>query len=146
MGENPLNISYLWNKMYVSLMKSAAGLQYCSKGPLYQAVSGVDIALWDILGKRLNTPVYQLLGGVVCKEIKAYANGLGPEDYKDMVEDSINQGFNAFKIKVGFGKELDKWNLKNIRSMIGDNCLLMADALIRLFFREKPMKPIFLLI
>ena len=56
MGENPLEIEGLWEKMYVSTYKLRGQAQ--SMG-----ISGVDIALWDILGKTLDTPVYLLLGG-----------------------------------------------------------------------------------
>lgn len=127
-GENPLNISFLWEKMYKSLMKSGAGLQWGAKGPLIQAISGIDIALWDILGKKLNTPVYQLLGGKVCAEIKAYASGLGPRDYEEYVQNSLAMGYSAFKLKVGFGRDLDLQNLKTMRELIGDRRALMIDA------------------
>ncbi|MCL6612057.1 MAG: mandelate racemase/muconate lactonizing enzyme family protein [Peptococcaceae bacterium] len=128
LGENPLNISYLWEKMYRALMKSGAGLQWGAKGPLMQAVSGVDIALWDILGKKLASPVYQLLGGKVCTEIKAYASGLGPRDYEEYVQNSLEKGYTAFKLKVGFGKDLDLHNLNTMRRMIGDDRMLMIDS------------------
>lgn len=128
MGENPLNISYLWEKMYKSLMKSGAGLQWGARGPLIQAISGVDIALWDILGKKLNTPIYQLLGGKVQDQIKAYASGLGPGDFGGYIEDSLSRGYTAFKLKVGFGRDLDLHNLKAVREMIGHGRTLMIDA------------------
>ncbi|HBV97479.1 MAG: hypothetical protein JL50_08100 [Peptococcaceae bacterium BICA1-7] len=126
--ENPMNVSFLWNKLYRSLMKSGAGLQWGAKGPLMQAISGVDIALWDIIGKKLNVPVYQLLGGKVCDRIKAYASGLGPRDYEEYVGESLKKGYSAFKLKVGFGKELDMQNLKTMRRLIGDDLSLMIDA------------------
>lgn len=128
LGENPLNISFLWEKMYKTLMKSGAGLQWGAKGPLMQAVSGIDIALWDILGKKLNTPVYQLLGGKVCTEIKAYASGLGPRDHEVYVQNSIEKGYTAFKLKVGFGKDLDLQNLNTMRQLIGSGRMLMIDS------------------
>lgn len=128
MGENPLRITYLWNKMHNTLMKSGAGLQYGAKGPLFQAMSGVDIALWDIAGKKLNIPVYQLLGGKFKNRVPAYASGLGPKDFEKYVEKSVDLGFTAFKLKVGFGKDMDMNNLKIIRELIGDSNDLMIDA------------------
>lgn len=128
LDENPLQISYLWDKMYRSLMNSGAGRQWGARGPLMQAISGVDIALWDILGKKLGVPVYQLLGGKVCSEAKAYASGLGPRDYEEYVERSIREGYSAFKLKVGFGRDLDLHNVKTMRRMIGDGRMLMVDA------------------
>lgn len=128
LGENPLNLAHLCEKMYRNLLKSGAGLQWGARGPLMQAISGVDIALWDIAGKKLNVPVYQLLGGKVCDNITAYASGLGPLDYEDDVEQSLQKGYSAFKLKVGFGQELDLQNLKTMRELIGYDRKLYIDA------------------
>jgi len=127
-GENPLNISLLWEKMYHTLMTSMGGKQWGAKGPIMQAISGVDIALWDILGKQLNVPVHRLLGGKVVNRIPAYASGLGPRNYEGDVEISLKAGFSAFKLKVGFGLEMDINNLKTMRNLIGDDRILMIDA------------------
>ena len=62
-GENPLDIERLWEKMYVSTYKLRGQAQSIG-------ISGVDIALWDILGKTLDTPVYQLLGGLYRDRIR----------------------------------------------------------------------------
>ena len=56
-NENPLEIEYLWNKMYEST------LYFGRSGAVIQAMAGIDIALWDIKGKYLKLPIYQLLGG-----------------------------------------------------------------------------------
>lgn len=125
-GEDPRNVSFLWDKMYRCLM--GTGRQWGAKALLLQAMSGVDIALWDILGKKLDVPVYQLLGGRVYSEIKAYASGLGPSGYEDIVEKHLQEGFTAFKLKVGFGREQDEFNIKNMRELIGDECILALDA------------------
>lgn len=127
-GEDPTNISYLWNKMYISLLKSGAGYQYESKGPLYQSMSGVDVALWDILGKKMNVPVYQLLGGKVCSKVKAYASGLAPQNYEECIEKGKREGYSAFKLRVGFDKNTDLQTLKAIRDLIGYEDLLFTDA------------------
>lgn len=127
-GENPLEVTRLWHKMYGSLIRSGAGLQYGSPGPLMQSISGVDIALWDILGKHLNAPVFKLLGGPVNQRIPAYASGLGPRGFEGYVEAALEAGYESFKLKVGFGKQLDLQNLKTIRSLIGDDRPLMIDA------------------
>jgi len=127
-GQNPQDISLLWEKMYHTLMNSMGGKQWGAKGPIMQAISGVDIALWDIFGKKLDTPINGLLGGMAVSKIPAYASGLGPRNYEGQVESSLDAGFSAFKLKVGFGLDLDLSNLNSMRNLIGNDRLLMIDA------------------
>lgn len=126
LGEDPLRISYLWSKMYRGLLGPFR--QYGCESALLQAISGADLALWDIAGKILETPVYQLLGGKFNEKIEAYASGLGPKLFPDIIESCLHKGYRAFKLKVGFGKELDESNLKTLRELIGDDSTLMIDA------------------
>lgn len=128
LGEDPRNVSFLWEKMHRVLMRGGAGLQSGAEGPLMQAISGADIALWDILGKSLGTPVFRLLGGGGTGTIAAYASGLGPEGFERHVEDALKKGYSAFKLKVGFGREVDLKNLQTMREIIGPNRRLMIDA------------------
>ena len=127
-GEDPRNISFLWEKMHRVFMRGGAGLQWGAQGPLMQAISGVDIALWDILGKSLGTPVFRLLGGIGTGKIAAYASGLGPEGFEPYVVAGLKEGYSAFKLKVGFGREKDLKNLKLMREIIGPDNRLMIDA------------------
>ena len=129
MGEDPLNIAFLWKKMYGSLMNSMGCKQWGAEGPVMQAISGVDIALWDIMGKWFNVPIYRLLGGGHPEEgIPAYASGIGPENYEAYVEAGLKAGFAAFKLKVGFDSDLDLHNLRMMRNLLGEDKLLMIDA------------------
>jgi D-arabinonate dehydratase/D-galactarolactone cycloisomerase len=66
-GENPLDIEVLWQRMY-----HLNRLNGYSRGFMMEAISGVDIALWDLAGKILNQPVYQLLGGAFRKRLSTY--------------------------------------------------------------------------
>lgn len=128
LGEDPRAIAFLWEKLHRALMHGGAGLQWGAKGPLMQAISGIDIALWDILGKSLGTPVYRLLGGSGNVKIPAYASGLGPEGFEPYVEESLRKGYCAFKLKVGFGRDTDLKNLQTMRELIGSERSLMVDA------------------
>ena len=67
-GEDPRRIDYLWNKLYRDLHWMGQA------GPVLSAISAVDIALWDIAGKRAGLPVYELLGGAYRQRIELYAN------------------------------------------------------------------------
>ena len=79
-GENPLEIDRLWQKMY------RGSIYYGRPGPAIHAMSGIDIALWDIKGKALGQPIQRLLGGPHRTEIRAYASTLMPETPEETAE------------------------------------------------------------
>ncbi len=99
------------------------------------ALSGVDIALWDIIGKALEMPIYQLLGGAFRSKIPAYASGLFKKDKPDITQALMDEakgyvdaGFPAVKMKIGFGATYDVKNVAAVRRAIGDGTLLAVDA------------------
>lgn len=125
-GEDPLQIDKLWNKMYGVL--NSSGLQAGARGQYMQAISGVDIALWDIKGKYLGVPVYELLGGKLLDKAEVYASGLGPKNLEEQILECTRYGIKAFKVKVGFGRDTDINNIKQSRAVIGQTAKLMLDA------------------
>ena len=126
MGEDPLEIEKLWNKMYGVL--NTIGLQAGARGQYMQAISGVDIALWDIKGKSLGVPVYELLGGKLLEQAEVYASGLGPNNLEEQILGCSRYGIRAFKVKVGFGRDTDINNVKQSRAVMGTTGKLMLDA------------------
>ena len=108
MGEDPLQPEVLWHRMYHYTR------DYGQKGAVVGAISGIDIALWDICGKARNTPVAKLLGGAFRTKVQAYATGFyrikghgeAPRLAKEFETHCAN-GFRALKIKLGFGIEDD---------------------------------------
>lgn len=128
LGKDPLEIEKIWQDMYEQ--SSWFGL----RGAGIHAMSGVDMALWDIKGKALGQPVYKLLGGAFHKKIKAYASTLfpdTPEKIASMVKDYVQKGFTA--IKFGWGKfgqipQDDIQLVKAAREAAGGSILLMVDA------------------
>ena len=99
------------------------------------AMSGVDIALWDIAGKALDLPIHRLLGGAFRERIPAYASGLFMKDVPDAtraLEDEakgyVDQGFPAVKMKIGFGRDYDTTNVSAIRRAIGPSIGFAVDA------------------
>lgn len=111
-GEDPSRIDYIWTKLYRDLNWMGQA------GPLLDAISAIDIALWDIAGKRAGMPVYELLGGAYRKRIPLYANywflsrsGL-PDEYASQARAMATQGFSACKLdpfahtNYAYGKEL----------------------------------------
>ncbi|QGZ62133.1 mandelate racemase/muconate lactonizing enzyme family protein [Paraburkholderia acidisoli] len=102
-------------------------LQSGEPGPLAQAIAGIDLALWDLQARRAGLPLWRLLGGA-SGEIGVYASGLNPTGAQPIVEERIARGFEAFKLKLGFGRERDTSNLAALREMIGGARRLMVDA------------------
>ncbi len=128
LGKNPLDRGVLWRQMYNSLR------DHGQKGATVEAISAVDIALWDIAGKALNLPVYQLMGGAGRTDVRPYATGFyrmantTDSDLVDEAQAYVSQGFTGMKIKVGFGVERDARLVKSIRQAVGGNVALMLDA------------------
>lgn len=97
-GEDPSRIDYIWTKLYRDFNWLGQG------GPALSGISAIDIALWDIAGKRAGMPVYDLLGGAYRKKIKLYANywflkGTGtPADYAEQALKIKERGFRACKM------------------------------------------------
>ena len=96
-------------------------------GPVAQVLAGTDIALWDIASRREGQPLWRYLGGN-SGVIRAYASGINPDNPTAIVKKKLAEGYSAFKIKVGFGDELDRQNLEKVRKLLGPDLLLMADA------------------
>lgn len=134
-GKNPLDIEKHWHAIYRDA--------YWRGGPvLMSALSAVEMALWDILGKSLNVPVYQLLGGKVHDKIRIYVNGWfagakEPEEFGAKAKEAVKRGVTAMKWDP-FGKnylnisnaELDKAlrNVAAVREAVGSNVDLLIEG------------------
>lgn len=96
------------------------------------AMSGIDMALWDVRAKAAGWPLYQLLGGGY-RAIPAYAGGvsLGYQPPDELVEEArvhINQGYKAVKLRVGDSPQRDLTRIKAIRKTFGDDLVILVDA------------------
>ncbi|MDB5552947.1 MAG: gci [Rhizobium sp.] len=128
-GENPLENEKIWARLYNALRDQG------QRGLTLTALSGIDIALWDIKGKHFGASVSTLLGGRFRESIRAYATGSFKRDGVDRVEDNAAEtaryraeGFHACKIKIGFGVEEDLRVVRAVREAIGTDMRLMVDA------------------
>ena len=99
-------------------MTHIMALQGGEPGPFAQAIAGVDIALWDLVARRAGEPLWRMLGESR-DAVSVYANGLNPEGFEAIVE-----GYTAFEIKIGFGREADFAALTLMRDLIGDRALM----------------------
>ncbi len=127
-GENPLEITRLWDKMY------RGTLYYGRDGAVIQAMAGIDLALWDIKGKLLQKPVYELLGGGEFESIRAYASHMfafTPAETRDRAARAAAEGFSAVKFgwePLGADPEFDRQLVAAVRSGVGPDIDIMIDA------------------
>ncbi len=103
------------------------GLQWGALGPIWQAISAVDMALWDIAGKRRQLPVWKLLGGKQ-NTIPVYASGLGPDVDEALVRQHLALGINIFKLKVGRSRKQDLAEVAHLRDIVGSQATILVDA------------------
>lgn len=130
-GEDPRNIEGLWTKM-VNQLRTWGHVS----GVVMEAVSGVDIALWDLLGKSESKPVWQLLAGAGRTQVPVYASSVYIADTETMVREALEQqarGFQRLKVKIGRkshegGQDADIAALYSIRQAVGNDLVLVVDA------------------
>ena len=118
--ESTDDVRGLWDLMY------ARSLPYGRKGIPVMAISGVDLALWDLLGRARGEPVYELLGGLRKRKVRAYATGMNMERYRDM-------GYTANKFAPGRGGTEEDVRktvaaAARSRSVFGEDGLIMTDC------------------
>ena len=138
-GQDARNISALWDVMYNGSREGYARARGRAfpvlgrRGLLISAISGIDMALWDLLGKHLNTPVMQFLGGAHSPQLQCYAsggwadvNGIGSQ-----LQGYVAQGFKGVKMRVGVMDGDVRTSVARVqaaRAALGPNIKLMADA------------------
>jgi len=127
-GMNPFDVEAIWDRMYRHNRKPVA------KGLYISALGSVDIAVWDIVGKALNMPLYQVLGGF-SDRIRVYAaggyyeEGKGLKELAKEMEGYVAEGFRAVKMKIGGETmETDAERVRAVRDAIGPKVDLMIDA------------------
>ena len=97
-------------------------------GPISQVIAGIDTALWDICAKREGLALWRLLGHNSESRMPAYASGINPEGALEQATEAAAEGYKAFKLKIGFGRERDISNLKALRDHLGPDRPIMVDA------------------
>jgi len=130
-GRSPLAGDAIWEELYNALR------DHGQRGAPVQALSAIDIALWDLRGKILGQPVHVLMGGPVRSEVQAYATGLYRRSddreanhalLREEAEGYLEAGFTAMKTKVGFGFRNDIALVEMLRDTIGPEIELFVDA------------------
>ncbi|UYO93223.1 mandelate racemase/muconate lactonizing enzyme family protein [Pollutimonas sp. M17] len=129
-GRDAFDVEVIWEDLYNRIK------DYGSSGMAIAAISGIDIALWDIIGKSCGKPVHKLIGGAFRDTVQAYATGLYFIDMDRLIEEAVEEaqgyveeGFTAIKMKIGLGSpKLDIARVEAVRKAIGDDVRLMVDA------------------
>jgi D-galactarolactone cycloisomerase len=103
-------------------------LQTGESGPIAAAIAGIDIAIWDVSARRKGVPLHRHLGGANAEFVPVYATGINPDQPEEFAAARYREGHRAFKLKIGFGPEIDIKNLANMRKILGNNAKLMCDA------------------
>ena len=132
MGKNPWDVEFLWQQMYRKTMP------FGRKGIGMAAISAVDIALWDLLGKSAKQPVFRLLGGRTKARIPVYASRLYATDLKELAAEAkryTDDGYKAMKLRFGWGPtdgaagmQRNVELVRTVREAVGNEIDVMADA------------------
>ena len=125
LGCDPMDVEYLWYRQY-SAMRERGHIT----GFYIDALAGVDIAIYDLLGKALNQPVYRLLGGRYRDTVKTYVgiSGGTPEKVAESAAEHVGYGYRALKMHLRVpNRELVEM-VRAVRSAVGDEIELMVDV------------------
>jgi D-galactarolactone cycloisomerase len=154
-GQDPGRIEHHWDRIYYGAITRTHG----PRGVGVAMLSAIDIALWDLKGKALGVPVYELLGGAVRDPQPLYVSSVywaPPEQAAAQARAFVADGFKAFKVKVGFDVANDIESLHAIRDEVGYDVDMLVDAnqcytrhlalqvgreleKLRVFFYEEPL-------
>lgn len=129
LGRDPRDVERLWTEVYGAIRDQGRS------GPQFSALSGIDVALWDICGKFYGQPLSRLLGGAWRGEVTAYATGgfrpVAGDHHASVLEEvagHVADGFDAVKIKIGYDARSDAALIEALRARIGPQVRLMIDA------------------
>ncbi len=135
-GMDPFDYEQIWNEMWFKTY------YYGRSGPVMHVMSGIDMALWDIMGKATGKPVHKLLGGSYVDKARAYASALMPETIegvKKLVDANLAHGYTAMKFgwgPLGYDAKFDIALIQAARKAAGDGIEIMIDIGKR--YRLKP--------
>jgi len=126
-GADPFDYEQIWTDMWTKTY------YYGRTGPAMHVMSGIDMAIWDIMGKAVGKPVHKLLGGSYTDKVRAYASALMPsttDEVKKIVEKQASQGYTAIKLgwgPLGYDVHFDIELIKTARKAAGEKVEIMID-------------------
>ncbi len=125
MGADPFDVEYLWYRMYSSMRERGH-----ITGFFVDAIAGVDLALYDLLGKALNKPAHKLLGGRFRNSVRVYAGigGTDPDKVAEQAREHAGYGYTALKLHLRSPNRKLIEIVRAVRSAVGDEVELMVDV------------------
>ena len=133
LGADPRDVTVLWERMYAGMR-----VRGHKAGFYLEAMSGVDIALWDLAGKAAGVPIARLLGGSFRESVRVYASGLptldfnAPDEHYRQMSDEGKElqkaGYTGVKMALGRGIKGDLKSIRALRDAMGDDFIIYADA------------------
>ena len=126
-GQDAMDVVGIWDRIYKRQLSGMGLGAACA-----MAMSGIDMALWDIRGKALGCPLYRLLGGGM-RKIPAYAGGvaLGWQEPSALAEEAcmhVASGYKALKLRLGDSVERDLARVTAVRKAVGEEIVILAEA------------------
>lgn len=126
-GDDPLGLIDIWDRLY------NRNREWGRKGISIASISGIEIALWDILGKAAGLPISRLWGGKNLRSVDAYAsafyyNGPWDGDLEAEAADLLKSGYSHFKMKIGASVRADIDRVHRVRAALGPQVQLAVDA------------------
>jgi L-rhamnonate dehydratase len=131
-GRDPFDVEAIWQSMYRST------IAWGRKGVGMSAISAVDIAIWDLMGKAVSKPVFKLLGGRTKDKIPVYASRLYSQPLDSLAKEAqsyVDQGFKMMKLRIGWGPQDGPTGMRNnidlvrtVREVVGDDIDIMIEC------------------
>jgi L-alanine-DL-glutamate epimerase-like enolase superfamily enzyme len=124
LGENPMNVERLWDKVY----RQSLGHNNNRQGAAITALGALEIALWDIIGKARKIPIYEMIGGLCKNKVKAYASLMGYDTPAEVAETAlhcVDEGYTAIKLHQARNTIP---SVKAVREAVGDQVTMMLDV------------------
>jgi len=131
LGRDPWDVEGLWDEMLALLRRWGH-----SRGFVLEAMSGIDIALWDLLARSVGKPLYKFLGGAGRENVRCYISKVYFDEIPKMAAEAraqVDRGFNAVKVQIGWpasrgGDRADVRTVRAIREAVGPDVDIMLDA------------------
>jgi len=136
-GQDPFSVERVWQDLFALTYTSVRGVPTLAhqRRQLVTAISAIDIAMWDLMGKATGRPVHALLGGALRSKVPAYVTGFyyrdgeKPDDLRREAAMYLDHGYRTVKVKVaGLSPEADAERVGVIRKAVGDDVAIMLDA------------------